>query len=270
MKRKYLIIFTSLVFCLSVVLLVFIPKIKMLSKIKGTSTENLPVREISGIIVPHHDLAKEFIIGSFEKLSQNQKYSYIVVIGPNHSDPTSQFFVSSLSLKNYSIAADKILQIQGDSPDLMLNTTLTESEHSVGTPIKYVPNYFSGSNIIPLIVPSVFSDEKLNKMADILVQSFPADTLYVAGVDFSHNNLLAEAREFDQESINAIENFNYEQIYKFSNNNLDSPSAIGLLLKIMERLNKKNWELYYNSQGALLEDNPSVPSTSYVIGVFGK
>ena len=238
------------------------------NKIAGLSTD-YEQGKIKGIILPHHDLAKEYINSSLKNLSQNHSFSTIVIIGPNHFEEDFFKFKSTASLFDYPISEEYVYQLE-DLGLVILDEETVEKEHSINVPISYLQRYFPDAKYIPIISPFYFNVDDITKIAAVLGTSLPDETLFVASVDFAHNKMLLEAMENNKEVEDVIKNFDYQKIYQFQDNHIDSPASLGLLLNIMQRLDSTKWELWYNSHGALIEDKHDLQGTSYLIGVFGK
>jgi poly-gamma-glutamate synthesis protein (capsule biosynthesis protein) len=137
-------------------------------------------------------------------------------------------------------------------------------------PLSYLKFYFPEAKFVPLIAPPYFERGEISQIATFLSKSLPEDTLFVASVDFSHNNMLLEAAAKNKETENTIRNFDFETLYQYKDDHLDSPASIGLLLSTMQRLGTTNWELWYDSHGGLIEDEFTLQGTSYLIGIFFK
>lgn len=243
-------------------------KYSLQSKVAGLSTSS-EQKQIKGIILPHHELAKEYIISSLEKISQSQNFTHIVVIGPNHFQLNATQFVSTTSLFNYPISEKQVYKLK-EIEGIILNTKIIEKEHSITIPASYLNKYFPEAKFIFLVVPSFFERSKISQIAEFLKENLPPETLYVASVDFSHGKMLLEAMEKNNETEEALRNFDYEKIYQFKDDHLDSPASIGLLMNLMSRIGATNWELWYNSHGAVIENKYNLQGTSYLIGVFFK
>ena len=98
----------------------------------------------------------------------------------------------------------------------------------------------------------------------------PENTLYVCSVDFAHEKMLLEATENNKESEKIIKEFDYEKLYDFKDDHLDSPGSVGLLLNIMQELSSTKWELWQNSHAAFIEEKYDIQGTGYIIGIFYK
>jgi AmmeMemoRadiSam system protein B len=222
---------------------------------------------IKGTILPHHDLAKDYINSSLDRISQNHSFSNIVIIGPNHFETGSKRFVSTDELLNYPISQEYVYRLESLKL-VTLNKETIEKEHSIMIPLSYLQNYFPNANYIFIASPFFFDTAEISRIATILSTSLPDDTLFIASVDFAHNKMLLEAMENNKEAETAIINFDYDRIYRYQDDHLDSPASIGLFLNIMQRLDATNWELWYESHGALIEGKYDLQGTSYLIGVF--
>ena len=62
--------------------------------------------------------------------------------------------------------------------------------------------------------------------------------------------------------------FDYQTLYRFTDDHLDAPAAVVLLLRAMQHLGTTHWETWDSSHGAILKENSTLQSTSYVVGVF--
>lgn len=247
-------------------LLALIAAIDKQWRVPGTKTE--ADQPVVGIVLPHHDLARELIIQAGERLKQEINPRYIVVMAPNHFRPQSYTFSSSLALKDFSVAENEIRRLKEFDPNLILDKDLLEAEHGVVIPISYLQNFFPQAKFIPLIISPYFVPEKLRETAGFLVKIMPEDTLYVASIDFAHEKMVWEAAANNQETIATIGNFDYRLLLDYGNDHLDSPAAMGMLMHIGEKLGAKNWQTWFDSHGAKLTGDPTLQGTSYVVGVF--
>lgn len=192
-----------------------------------------------------------------------------MVIGPNHFQLNATQFVSTISLFNYPISEKHVYKLK-EIEGIFLNTKIIEKEHSITIPALYLNKYFPQAKFIFLVAPSFFERSKISKIAEFLKENLPPTTLYVASVDFSHGKMLLEAMEKNNETEESLRNFDYEKIYQFKDDHLDSPASVGLLMNLMFRIGATNWELWYNSHGAVIENKYNLQGTSYLIGVFFK
>jgi len=214
-------------------------------------------KQIQGIILPHHGLASEVYLQSFNKLKKNNKYSTIVIYGTNHYYPVGPLFTTT-----ESVALEyEVNNIYSDNERIL-------KEHSIQIPTEYIKIYFPDSKIVPLILGVQYGKNEIENTINELINKLPKDTLYLASVDFSHSTGVDEALDKNKESIEAIANFDYEKIKNFDNDYLDSPNSIYALLYTMEKLGSKKWTTWYSTHTGLLKDSFGLLGTSYVVGVF--
>jgi AmmeMemoRadiSam system protein B len=117
----------------------------------------------------------------------------------------------------------------------VIDDKLAGDEHGVNVPIKYLKQAFTGAEFVPILTAPGYTPETLKQMAEAVSGIMPKETLYIASVDFSHNNLLEQAIEYDSQTINSIRNFDYLNLYKYDDNHLDSPAAMATVMMIMEK-----------------------------------
>lgn len=213
--------------------------------------------KIKGIILPHHDLAKEIFHTSLTRLRESQTPSTIVIYGTNHYFPEGQTFTTT-----------KEIQSKYNLSNVLVDNERIKKEHSVQTLTPYLNEYFPNINIIPIIVSSRYEMGELDSMSKTLIKILPKDTLYIASVDFSHNSTVESGLEKNKESIEAISKFDYQKVLDYHDDHMDSPVAISFFMKTMENLDAKTWETWISSHGGLITNNPLLNGTSYIVGVF--
>jgi AmmeMemoRadiSam system protein B len=231
-------------------------------------TANPEPKRISGLVLPHHELAKDLIIRAINKIKTNQNPRFIVVFSPKHFRIQSETFTTAENSPDFPIAQGVISQLKSAIPRLVVDNELVGDEHGVKVPIKYLKPVVPGVKYVPILVTPYYTDQILRQMANTITGIMPKETLYVASVDFSHNNLLEPAMLYDNQTINTIRNFDYPNLYKYNDNYLDSPAAMAIVMLIMEKLKATNLEVWENSHGAVLTGNRLLKGTSYITGIF--
>lgn len=266
MRLKILISFLILIVFL---LLVFVARkdfyLKSQGKVASLSTQE---SQIKGMILPHHDLAKELFITSLTKLQKTHSPSLFVIFGTNHYYYDSPDLITALSVYDYPIDKELLRSFLKEFPSVLVNAKIIEQEHSITVPVLYLRNYFPDAKIIPFIVSSKFRLFNIEEYAKYFADFFPKDTVYIAAVDFSHGTDFQEAMAKNEESIKVISEFDYQALYRFKDDHLDSSVAVALLLKTMQTLNSTTWETWANSHSAFFTSDFASQGTSYVVGVF--
>lgn len=235
------------------------------AQVAGTSGS---ISKVSGLILPHHDLAREIIIDSLQKITTIQDPQTIVVLSPNHFRPQSYTFTSTFRLGDFPLAQPLISDLHSFDPNLVLDADLLNNEHGLTVPMTYLHQFFPEARILPLAVSPFFTPDRLLSYAQKLNHLLPPDTLFVASVDFSHEHQALAAADYNTQTISTIQNFEYSKLYSYNNNFLDSPAAIAVLMHIMQLRGTASWQTWHSIHGATLTSDPILQGTSYVIGIF--
>ena len=245
-----------------------INKTASFGRIKGLSVSPKN-KAIKGLVIPHHQLAGEFITKSIEVLHQNANdYEIIVVLGPNHFHPESYTLTSSATLKNVATDSEFIKNTTITFPKTLVDQDIVEAEHGVMVAVNHLRQYFPGAKFVPFVISPYYTEESLREIANFLSQNLPTNTLYVASVDFSHNLLADESLLNNIESIKTIQSFDFTKLFEFKDTYMDSPASIALVMMVMQNLKKTNWMTINSLHSGLLLSDPTIQGTSYVTGIF--
>ena len=178
--------------------------------------------------------------------------------------------MSSYSYENYSIDKDIVENLHTSLNEMNIDLKKMENEHSLGIPIKYLSEIYPSTSFVPIAVSPFYSDEVLNKVSEIVSSDKESKTLFVLSIDFAHNMGIDEALKNNEESIEAIRNFDFNKILTYNDEHLDSPVATVLFLKIMNNLGFNKWTTLYSTHGSVFVGEPDLNGTSYVVGVFSE
>lgn len=238
-------------------------RLKSKVQVAGTKTE---ARQIRGIILPHHALANEIISQSVGVLPDD--YERIVIIGPNHFYTHAYTVTTTNELLNYQVDNEFISHFSQTFPNTLVSSEVITKEHGITTPLATLMEKYPESQLIPLAISPQYTSSELKTIAKFIADNTTDKTLFVLSLDFSHENMLLEGMQKNTETIQTIETFDYDTLLKYKDDHLDSPVATSLFLQIMQYKNSVSWTLLFTSHGALLEDDPLLQGTSYVVGIF--
>ncbi|MFH1561749.1 MAG: AmmeMemoRadiSam system protein B [Patescibacteria group bacterium] len=223
----------------------------------------------TGAILPHHTLASPLIAELLQRVDPD-KVETIILFGPDHfkriNFPTSSFSLWQTPAGVVKPESDLIEQLSEEG-QLVLNGEIVGQEHSITELLPFIAYYLPKAKIVPIVLPANFNNKQLEELASKLAQQKDG-VLFLASIDFSHYLSQQEALEKDQETIQAIKDFNYEVISKMDSDFLDSPASLMVLLKILEKQNKKKVEILGHSNSALLGGTNSSGTTSYLSVIF--
>src|SRR3989344_1078467 len=136
------------------------------TKTLGESEDLL--KNIRGVIVPHHDLADDLIISAFNTINEKNDYERIIIIGPNHYYPESPTFMTTAVYQDYPLDTPLIEKLNELNTDILFDRERMEKEHSIGIPIKYLRQIFPQAEFCPLAISPHFNEVSLDKMAGLL------------------------------------------------------------------------------------------------------
>ena len=237
---------------------------KALAKI---NTVAKPEKEIKGGIVPHHLLATE-MISEFYAHFKNKKIETVIILGPNHKE-TGDFPVLS-SLLDWNTPSGRVLVDEAIVNDLArqnlirINENVLENEHSVALHPPFIKHFLPKAKVVPIIISGKMKIEDAEKLSAALAKyARKKGTVIIASVDFSHYLPENIAADKDKESFEAIKNFDFEKIYNFTNDNLDSPQSIIILLSALKQAGANNPNLIKNLNSEQIFKSGSRQTTSY-------
>ncbi len=260
----------SLIFFLVIIILSIIGyhySLKAKGNVAGTKTED---KIVQGSILPHHNLAHSIISESYQKLSQSSQYSLVVIFSPNHFHPEAAPIITSQYVNDTPVNEDLVNQLINKFSFIESDKNLVENEHGIMLQVPYIKQYFPGAKIVPLIFSPVYNSQEIEDISNFLSQNLPPSTLYLASIDFSHESTVEEGLSKNDETIEALKNFDYKTIYNFKNDHMDGPTAAVAFLKSLQKVNSLKWETWHSTHGGLIENDPTIRGTSYVIGIFYK
>ena len=127
---------------------------------------------IAGLIIPHHLLAKELINDTINHIEEKESYEMILLLGPNHFHADSNTFTTTESMVGgYNLATTEIHELIEKFPDILVDQTLIQNEHSIMDILPFISASFPNAKVIPLCVSSHFNEgdfeEKITFINDI-------------------------------------------------------------------------------------------------------
>jgi AmmeMemoRadiSam system protein B len=193
--------------------------------------------DVRAMVVPHHLLPLDSILGMYDKASGRSPKT-IVVIGPNHENVGGATIASTWASWDTSegqLEADKRLFDSlalrfglSDNPSAFLN------EHSIGAHAPIIKHYFPEARILPIILDSYADLDEAYALADWLKNNWRDDLLLIASIDFSHYLTKPEADQNDKITGEIIETKDYSRLRGLDNDYIDSPMSLATLLRLAE------------------------------------
>lgn len=198
-----------------------------------------------GGMVPHHLLATDMIAGFFSLAEQNKgSYERIILVAPSHFPENCQSDVVTASagwdtpfgrLEQNEEMVSAILENQLIAAED--NPSAVQADHGIGGLIPYVAYYLPDVRVGTVLLSNKLSQERLREVGGELAELCgDGRTLLVVSVDCSHYLMPEEASRNDVETARAIEEYDFEVIRRFTDNNVDSPQSLFVLLTAAQRM----------------------------------
>lgn len=201
---------------------------KKKAAVRIESVETQADQSIRGLVLPHHELARELIESAWEE-SLKDEPDLIVLIGPDH--PGLAAYPLIWTERTESQVAFVCSRFSEAWIKEGVGGEAIASDHSIETPLKFLPE---GANKIPVLamtLPKGMDAEQLDRVIEVIQAIGDKEVLLVGSVDFSHGLISEEAEAKDEESFQWIQNRNFDQIHGTGNEHFDSPETIEVLLR---------------------------------------
>lgn len=229
---------------------------------------NINKIDISGIIVPHHDMVSEqrqqFMTEVASKIKQPDT---IILVSPNHYETGLNDIQTNQQvwyLKSGDIQPDKKIldSIKGisDNDPISFN-----NEHGIKNILGDINNYFPKSKIVPIILKQSVTIDRLNQLNEILTKNCN-NCLMISSVDFSHYQPALLANLHDNQTIRALNNIDEDAILNKSE--VDSPATLTLLAKWTKSHNCDKFVLKNHTNSDIINNTPDMESTSHIFGWY--
>lgn len=222
----------------------------------------------SAIIVNHHLLASNFIAETFNILATTAPVT-VLLVSPNH-----------FSAGKYAVATSKgqwVTPYGVLKPDNnLINKLILENvlgvdeepflqEHGISGLVGFIKKSLPNAKIVPIIFKDQIPLNKALELAEKTYKIIPKNVVVVGSFDFSHYLPKSASNFHDYTSLNTINNFDFEQIYKLD---IDSKPGLAFYLNLVNKMGLKNFNLVKHSNSAELTKKDILESTSYITGYY--
>ena len=215
---------------------------------------------ITGLIVPHHLLAKDLMANAFAFASAGQ-YQTIVLLSPDHYQ-AGQTDVS-VTERDFSsvfgvIENDKNISRQLKKLSFVSEADFFYREHGLQTQLPFIKHYFPKAKLVAITFKPTVSRTELDQLVTTLEKYLPQQSLIIQSTDFSHYLTPDQAAIRDSETITAIGGQDRTGILRLKQpDNLDSVAA----LYVQSNLQKD----FFKSRPSILAHKNSQDYTSQVV-----
>lgn len=228
-------------------------------------------KDVSTIIVPHHDLDKEDRETLFSKIKGKVKAKTIILVSTNHFDSGSANIITTT--KQWQTSKGTIL------PDSTIVDAITganlatndenafSEEHGIKNILPDIAENFPNKKLVPIIIKPDTKESDLSALSEKLITSCNGDCLFVGSVDFSHYQPGALSEIHDDLSIRALTNLDTSLLGRAE---VDSKETLNLAIKWAKANGTEQFNLFKNTNSGKIENNRDGESTSYVLGYYCK
>jgi AmmeMemoRadiSam system protein B len=289
MKLKHI----SVLFLFLILVLILVTTVlKIIKKPKTSSIPTLPVHEvlfydensfiegiskaeenfkapkynIAGAVVNHHLLASFIIADLFKRISvQNPKL--LIILGPNHYEKGDFNVLTSnyaWNTKYGTVYPDEAVINNLISKNLArIDEQTLVNDHATSSLLPFIKFYMPSVKVVQLLVSKKLTQEEAKIIAQTLSTYTDKNTVIITSSDFSHYLTSGQANIKDEETLKVINNFNYNTLFSFNSDHLDSPPSLAILLMTMQNINKTQQEIIYHTNSANIRPDFDSFTTSY-------
>lgn len=220
---------------------------------------------VLGAVIPHHLIANHLIIDLLLRLQKNPP-KHIVLLTPNHYEEGSTPAITSDKDWETPFGTYKtqypVVQSLIQNPLISIEHEAIAKEHAIAGLVHYFQFFLPESEIIPIAVSNTLTFNEIQALTEVLQSGLPKDAVIITSVDFSHYLSSEESEKRDEVTLAAIKKEDYAQILSFSNEYVDSPSALLIHLLLMEKVSAQLTTVENTNSGILLNE-PYTEGTSY-------
>ena len=226
------------------------------------------------LIAPHHDLASRLVARAMAGISSSE-IKTIIIIGPNHANAgLGEVITAPITWRTDlgAVEPDQELIYALKQENLaVFDRERLSGEHSITALIPLVKYYFPKARVAPIILNHDVQKEISDKLAVFINHHLDGAALVIGSLDFSHYLPSFQAEKNDEITKKAILEFDYEKIFSFNDDFVDSPITLATILKAaaLAKLGRPEFVGHGNSAEMINADNV-LSSTSYFTILFNQ
>ncbi len=271
--KKIIFIVIFLVLTLAVCFGIFIarPYRESLSVTRnGANRNQTEDKIISKVVILPHILSAEDIRATVLKQAIDKgTYKTVVIITANHRSAGSgdiQIYPESWQMQNGDLLLNKQIYDNIVSSQIAAeNKQDFVEEYGITNILPSVSKYLPEASYLMLMINNTSSQEITKKLVDTVYNQCRYDCLIVASTNLSQFSPIALSNVHDQYTVTALENFDYEAIWRSES---DSPQSLYLATKLAELIGTKNLELTSHSNTGDADTAHDIASTGYICGFY--
>lgn len=211
------------------------------------------------------------MIDFFQQFAQ-QAPKVVIILAPNHQERGASKVLTSPSdwtVASGEVAAEMSVIKSLVEPGLaQIDSSSVSQEQSLLDTIPLLKRYLPGAKVVPLVLKRQLSEAEARVLSDRLAKILNEETILIASVDFSHYLTKAEADKKDEVTLALMKKHDYQKLLTLSNDYLDSPPAVVVLLMTMEMIGKRKFTVLRQANSADFSSSDHQRTTSYFTITF--
>lgn len=236
--------------------------------------ESKKIKNLHGGIVTHHDLVSDLMADFFLQIKNNSNPKTFIIIGPNHFGQALAPGISGQVNWQTSFGAlehdYEILDELEQKRYLAYDEYNLVPDHTVKVLTSHIKYHFPEAKIVPILLSPKYGLKESYELAQELSEYVKdPDVMLIGSIDFSHYLPSSVAEEMDKITLEAIKQRDYKTISEFNDDNVDSPLALIITLRVMEILGANDMEILQNTNSGKYFGQEVEESTSYFTILFG-
>ena len=213
---------------------------------------------IRGLILPHHELARELMESAWEEALEVEP-DLIVLIGPDHPGLADHPLIWTSETKSQVAFACSTISTEWIKEGLGGEAII--ADHSIETPLKILLEMGTEIPVLAITLPHGLEAECMDRMIEAILKLSGNDLLLVGSVDFSHGLISQESEGKDTISLQWIQERNMDAIRSAGSEHFDSPETIEILLRCLAG----EVELIERCDSSDFACGKELPGTSYQV-----
>jgi hypothetical protein len=232
-------------------------------------------KSLSAGVVPHHLLAGDLIASFFKTaVETGERYDTVILLGPNHKGEGNAVSTTRCNWKTEfgTVECDEetVSEIMAcKTLDARINDDIMQNDHAVSSLVPYIKYYLPDVKVVAVLLTRQVTLEQSQDIARLLNSIAKNKKCQVVGsVDFSHGLPTPESKIRDEETRQAILNYDLTRIKRMPNENLDSPETLCAVLYYMQERGARAATMFSHKSAADFLENPVLQdcTTYFVLG----
>lgn len=220
------------------------------------------------VVVPHHNIVADKRLEMLKIVRKRRILTQkVIVLSPDHFSNDQKTI--AYSDRNWGFPKSGIdFYDKFDNKffnNMQLNNELVRNDHGVFNVLSDVSLVWPKVKVVPIIIGQQVKFQDLVELISNISKYCRLNCLLIASVDFSHYLPFKIADVHDEESLEALINFDLKEGKQIE---VDSPQSLYSLITFAKNKSSNNFNYYAHTNSAKLSNMEDVESTSHIFGWY--